>query len=161
MMEMMVMEMVMTFSDFDAYQLKLLFRSWDIQTKTQFALSWFAVMFAVIFFHFMKYCYRKLSAMLEESDVPTNQTTPLLTAKKDSDTKSKYDYRHLLVARAALNALIYGWALMLMLVSMTYNSSLFCALVIGYFFGDLIFQELPQRGARTDIYLTNDCESCH
>jgi hypothetical protein len=162
----MEMSMVMTFSDFDAYELKLLFESWDITTKTQFALSWFAVMFAVIFFHGMKWTYRQLTTMLENFD--DGHSSPPLLSKADGSSeavpkkKSPYTFTQLLVARSLLNAVIYAWALFLMLVSMTYNSSLFCALIVGYFFGDLIFQEIPKRKIPGSEYYTDDCvESCH
>ena len=46
--------MAMTFSSGSSYKLKLLFSSWDITEKWQFALTWFAVILAVVFYHWMK-----------------------------------------------------------------------------------------------------------
>lgn len=40
---------------------------------------------------------------------------------------------------AVLSGLNYGLALLLMLVAMTYNPSLFLALVVGYALGDFVF----------------------
>ena len=39
------------FSQWDSYQLHLLFSSWNIRTPWQFALTWFAVCLATIFYH--------------------------------------------------------------------------------------------------------------
>ena len=169
-MEMMSMEMVMTFSDWDAYQLKLLFRSWDIEEKWQFALSWFAVVFAVIFYHWMKCIYRKLSNLLQTThttEVPLLNSSHTVSYPRQIvliEDALTVTYFQLTIIRAFWNALIYGMALMLMLVAMTYNSSLFVALLIGYFIGDAIFQELPndicnrQHGNNIDH---KNIESCH
>ena len=43
------------------------------------------------------------------------------------------------VVHAVVSAINYGFALLLMLVAMTYNPSLFLALVVGYGAGDMIF----------------------
>lgn len=160
------MEMVMTFSDFSAYELKLLFESWNITTKTEFALSWFAVMFAVIFFHGMKYTYRYLTNLLENYDnAPLASRADGSSEESTPKNSNPYTFTQLLVVRSFLNAIIYAWALFLMLVSMTYNSSLFCALVVGYFFGDLIFQEIPKKRRRHstggDMYADECPETCH
>lgn len=40
---------------------------------------------------------------------------------------------------AFISAIQYGLSLMLMLVAMTYNPSLFVALITGYFVGDFLF----------------------
>ena len=162
------MEMVMTFSDWDSYQLKLLFRSWDIQEKWQFAFSWFAVVLAVIFYHWMKSVYRKLTVLLESTN--TAEVSLLNNARTVSysrqitliDDVLTVTFFQLTFIRAFWNSLLYGMSLMLMLVAMTYNSSLFVALMIGYFLGDLLFQELPNnsqnRHANGDH---KDAAECH
>ena len=58
---------------------------------------------------------------------------------------------------ALLTAINYGLSLLLMLVAMTYNPGLFLALVVGYFFGDLVTSsELINRSIRS----TAD-DGCH
>lgn len=59
------------------------------------------------------------------------------------------------VIHALLSSLNYGLALMLMLVAMTYNPSLFVALMVGYFLGDFLFHH--ERDAAGDGSSTN----CH
>ena len=50
--------------------------------------------------------------------------------------------RILRLLHAILGGMSYGLAMLLMLVAMTYNPSLFLALVIGYTVGDFIFFRL-------------------
>jgi len=58
---------------------------------------------------------------------------------------------------AFFTAINYGLSLLLMLVAMTYNPGLFLALVVGYFFGDLLTSsELINRSIRS----TAD-DGCH
>jgi len=58
---------------------------------------------------------------------------------------------------ASCTAINYGLSLLLMLVAMTYNPGLFLALVVGYFFGDLLTSsELINRSIRS----TAD-DGCH
>ena len=58
---------------------------------------------------------------------------------------------------ALFTAINYGLSLLLMLVAMTYNPGLFLALVVGYFFGDLLTSsEMINRSIRS----TAD-DGCH
>ena len=58
---------------------------------------------------------------------------------------------------ALFTAINYGLSLLLMLVAMTYNPGLFLALIVGYFFGDLLTtSELINRSIRS----TAD-DGCH
>ena len=52
---------------------------------------------------------------------------------------SAWRYFWFRILHAILSGLNYGIALMLMLIAMTYNPSLFLALIIGYCTGDFIF----------------------
>jgi hypothetical protein len=52
---------------------------------------------------------------------------------------SPWRYFWFRVLHAVLSGLNYGLALLLMLIAMTYNPSLFMALIVGYSFGDFIF----------------------
>lgn len=54
-------------------------------------------------------------------------------------TLSPWRYFWFRVLHSTLSGLNYGLALLLMLIAMTYNPSLFMALIIGYAFGDFIF----------------------
>jgi hypothetical protein len=52
---------------------------------------------------------------------------------------SPWRYFWFRILHSILTGLNYGLALLLMLIAMTYNPSLFLALIIGYAFGDFIF----------------------
>ncbi|RYY86040.1 copper transporter family protein, partial [archaeon] len=90
------------------YKLKLLFESWDIQEKWQFALSWFTVVLAVVVYHALRYCI----VMVEKNIVGyrTSQknsdkdTTSLTSPFSFSDsTMLKHRFVH-----SFLSALNYG-----------------------------------------------------
>jgi hypothetical protein len=148
------MGMVMTFgswSDYQVYfasilppcfdlelfmQLKLLFDFWDIQTKTQFALSWFFVVAAACAYHGLKFLISHLelkilrSSSYESILTDSNQSTPSWR-KWLSRCPGKRQFLERLL-HASLSATNYGLALLLMLVTMTYNPSLFLA--VGLWF---------------------------
>ena len=51
---------------------------------------------------------------------------------------------------------------MLMLVAMTYNSLLFVALMVGYFIGDLMFNELDSGPSKKNCNSSVETtEMCH
>ena len=50
--------MSMTFSSWDQYQVNILFIGWEINSPLEFALSWFAVAFATIFYRYMVFLNR-------------------------------------------------------------------------------------------------------
>lgn len=56
-----------------------------------------------------------------------------------ADLKNERIYR---ILHAILGGVSYGLAMLLMLVAMTYNPSLFLALILGYAVGDYIFFRL-------------------
>jgi len=66
---------------------------------------------------------------------PVTATTALAAVTTKSKEVKVWVYR---VLHAALAATGYGLALMLMLISMTYNVGLCVALLVGYFVGDLL-----------------------
>lgn len=173
------MSMTSTFQSWSSYQTKILWDGWDIQTQWEFALSWFAVALAAVFYHALRfliflvedYMHPPTSSSIiggnetlvtsegyqranttdmdpKEEDLPQgmsassnlrtgNSSSHNVTTKKSgmSSTK-KISFRILHATLAGLN---YGLALLLMLVAMTYNPSLFMALIIGYGIGDFIF----------------------
>lgn len=160
----------MTFSDFDEYKVKILFDDWNVTEKWQFVLSWFAIVLATIIYHWMKYITRWLNYTMDQLEMKigrqsmTAAITGVAALSSDSTSEPVNEQEvnsHLMklhIARAFWNALEYGWALLLMLVAMTYNSSLFVALIVGYFFGELIFQSMPVCGKRS---LNRDEVTCH
>ena len=139
------MEMVMTFGDWKDYKLKLLFSDWDIKEKWQFALSWIAVMLAVVLYHALKYYEGKLEEhMLQilknnaaeiEHEQNIKQILMGATAPSAKPHQTPYFLR-LRVMHSLVAGIGYGVALMLMLVAMTYNPSLFVALMVGWVLGD-------------------------
>ena len=152
--------MVMTFSDFSQYKLKILFDDWDVQTKWQFLLSFIAVVIAGICYHYLRYNVAVLeqrlrdaiSASIESSiydPVHTNSEGLLISGISKGSMNSyngkrrplpiTRNIRGLCLYRSALSTLMYALALMLMLVAMTYNSWLFISLAVGYFIGDYLF----------------------
>lgn len=171
----MSMSMVMTFGKWSDYKLQLLFTSWDIKTKGQYIAAWLCVVLGVICWHGLKYL---LTTFVEESirhlvmNTKTNSHDDTeyansgspqgLTASTKSDSsrllllegKTSSTWKRLLILRvvhAFIAACIYGLALLLMLVSMTYNCGLFLALVVGYFVGDLLFFMLGLHNSSANI----------
>ena len=149
------MSMVMTFGDFSDYKLKLLFDAWDIEEKWQFALSWCVVVLATILYHYFKYIEgtiqlqmfraQKEESVGRESDPQVSSlliigSTTISKSGKPAASKTQSSYfLKLRIAHAIIGGLLYGLALMLMLVAMTYNPSLFLALVVGFVIGDYLF----------------------
>eukprot|EP01031_Cornospumella_fuschlensis_P039637 gene39637-48255_t len=136
--------MPMTFGQWSDYKLKLLFESWDIKEKWQFALSWFAVVLAVVVYHGLRYCIGEIELWMSDwrrrsygTSSSSSYGTSLLKKEEKvlfvSSSNPKANHIRLRLLHAFLSALQYGMALMLMLVAMTYNPSLFLALVVGYF----------------------------
>lgn len=170
--------MVMTFGDWGDYQLQLIFDSWTIKTKTQYFFSWIFIVFAVVCWHGLKYIQ---STMIEGSirkgslnprsdshDDVEYTTIRNFKSKAEKQNSSSVQMLHsnpsqferrwvLRLTHSLISAASYGLALLLMLVSMTYNCGLFLALVIGYFIGDLLFFRYNHASLRN--YETED--QCH
>ena len=74
------------------------------------------------------------------SDIPNSSN--LYVGNKSTVTESSkvivFDFQSRLL-HAFVAAIMYGFALMLMLVAMTFNPNLFISLMIGYGVGDLLF----------------------
>ena len=163
------MSMVMTFTSWSDYQLKIVWDGWDVQTQWQFALSWFAVMLMTVGYQGLKYQYTALEAYImslrlkrndsgdDKSASPSDKSAMDLGASAPVSSRqsiyeklmdnvvggaSEVPFKYIIV-HAVLGTLNYAVALILMLVAMTYNPNLFMALVVGYFFGDLFFFRRP------------------
>ena len=144
------MYMVMSFKDWDDYEGEILFRTWNPSNRGQFAASWFAIFLSTIFWHFLNSELAKIKremysskrsnsgSSLEKGDLglTNNMSSGLINNAIDINTGTMLILR---IKHAVLNGFTYGWALLLMLVAMTYNPSLFLALIFGYMFGDFFF----------------------
>lgn len=167
------MSMVMTFGKFTDFKLQLLFSFWDIQTISQYVFSWLFVVICVIFWHGLKYftqttieeSLRKL--MVNSKDTGENvceteyqlagNRQPLLGMMSSATLKRIWILR---VVHAFMSALIYGLALLLMLVAMTYNIGLFLSLVVGYFLGDLLFYSISIQSVTVSAKAPSQLD-CH
>ena len=157
----MPMTMVMTFGSWGDYKLHLIFNSWNIQNRTQYFFTWIFVVLAVVCWHALKHFQSTvIDAQLRSTtvnskqnsedridyskvdpnnaaDIKTSPRNPLLLDMKMPDIRRKLWTLRLI--HAFLSAFTHGLALMLMLVSMTYNCGLFLALLVGHFIGDILF----------------------
>ena len=157
------MYMVMSFKDWDEYEGEILFRKWNPSNRGEFAASWFAIFLSTIFWHFLKFQLAKIEmemqsarsnsgSSIEKGDMGMSNIHTSLV----NDTFDVYKgvVLTLRIKHAVLNGLSYGWALLLMLVAMTYNPSLFLALVFGYMFGDFFF---AHNTLRSNAMKDKDC----
>lgn len=110
------MSMSMTFGSFSDYQLQLLFSSWDIETRAQLAGAWFAVFFAVIVSHGLRYYIsiveqdmRSVNAKLTLEGVG-KETSSLLGGQSPfvKGTSTIYEKIKLKLVHASLSAVNYG-----------------------------------------------------
>ena len=174
--------MTMTFLPWETYKTSILFTSWKVQTKWEFALSWIAVAIFAIMYHAFRFLIYTLEEHMyrpyTESDTSNNANAVAGTAGADQQSyhqlgdnnkgggegdiepnnnasngtssqreansrtlemASPAQYMMLRVLHAVLSGLNYGVALLLMLVAMTFNPSLFVALMFGYAVGDFVF----------------------
>ena len=136
---------MMTFSKWQAYRLHLLFSTWNITNAWQFALTFFAVVAAVVVLHFLECvigCFQK--GMIEY----------VKETASENSTQRPRGWTTVKILFGLVSACKYGLTLMLMLVAMTMNPSLFLALFVGYLLGDLIFCDYKLNsllGARRPI----------
>ncbi len=190
------MSMVMTFGSWSDYQLKLLFDSWDITTKWQFALSWFAVVAATATYQGVKFWLitfesKILSTLSKRAGSGSGDDMEVISKVEvefagagagagagggnvfsnggnlvdkllENSSTMSISFK-LRVVHAFVSAVNYGFALMLMLVAMTYNCSLFLALMVGYFLGDMIFynRTFTQRASSAYNGVSLADKDCH
>lgn len=150
------MTMSSTFSEWQSYRLHLLFSSWNITNPWEFALSFFAVMAAVVVYHFLEYIIeifeKGIIENLKESNTALFNKDRVLTATVENFDESSSLLNYLQhrprgwttvkIFFGLISAMKYGLTLMLMLVAMTMNPSLFLALFLGYLLGDFLFCDL-------------------
>ena len=137
------MEMVMTFQDWDEYKVTILWDSWEVKEKWQYALSWFAIVLAAAFFHAMRWGNEQVKKQMITDAIGTAKTGERLST---TQPELKWRVLHALIAGAS-----YGYALMLMLVAMTYNPGLLCALMTGYALGDFVFPPTKDADSQRGI----------
>lgn len=125
-----------TFDSFNSFKLTLLFSSWRIESNSQFAFAWICVFAASIFHrnwhHAVDYLQRKMAPLEDDKKLAENS--------RDTSYSSRghiWLRRRRQVLASAVAAARYGVSLLLMLVGMTFNASLFLALVLGHFVGDV------------------------
>jgi len=142
----------MVFSSWDTYRLQLLFSSWKIETPWQFVLSWFAVAFSVIVWHFLECTIHSLDQgivtfLVQTNPLPEGQEVEQLyklTQFRGTRPRAKRPIGWLLmkIFRGFLQACKYTLSIFLMLVGMSFNPSLMLALFVGYWVGDIVFVDL-------------------
>ena len=118
------------FSPWNDYKTFVLFKSWDVTEPWQFALTWFAVCFAVVFYHFLDciiLCLKK---------------AVMISSHENDCNHSSRGWQVIKMIYSAIEAIKFSFGLILMLVAMTYSAALFLALFIGYFLGDFAFCDL-------------------
>ena len=117
-----------TFGSWSQFQLQLLFETWNITEQWQFALTWFAVVTSVVVYHLLEYALLILQhgmlALLSQSQ------------EKESDAIVRPNgWLILKMITSFIIACKYGLSLFFMMIAMSFNPSLFLALVIGYLIG--------------------------
>ena len=133
----------MYFAPWKQYQLHILFISWDVTSQGGFVLSWFAVAAAAVFQHYLD-CVLKAfdTAMAKHLDKESHSDINVLNKKSAKNVvtvrpKRPTGWFVVKTLRGLIGAFKYAMSLMLMLVAMTFNPSLFLALFVGYWIGDV------------------------
>ena len=134
----------MTFLPWESYKVQLLFAGWNVSQPWQFALTWFVVMLAAVSLHILD-CVslslkRSMITMLlqygaVEAVDKCGDVTVVFPIEK---IKRPMGWQAVKIVHGLLTGTRYGLSLLLMLVAMTFNPSLFLALVVGYIFGDYL-----------------------
>ena len=137
-----------TFSDWNTYQVRLLFQGWDVRKRWQFALTWFLVVLAAMSLHYLECAYlsmkssmmqvlRKYTAALAEADCGVVMVLEETTDRAVRATRP-HRWQRTKLCMGLLSGTRYAMTLFLMLTAMTFNPVLFVALVFGFFMGDYL-----------------------
>lgn len=171
----------MTFSPWSEYQVSILWSSWDVKTRWEFFLSWCAVVLATVVYYGIRFLIHLVEDQMEGTPpLKVERTTgngsyqgsdevnqPMITKPnpeiarvgsvlpdvmvyEEKISVAKYWWFRLL--HAVLSGLNYGLALLLMLVAMTFNPSLFLALMVGYSIGDFVFFSKMRKHSLADCH---------
>ena len=141
--------MSMTFDGWSTYKMKLLFDGWDVATQWEFGLTCIAVAFFAVIYQSLRFLvfvvedtmhppgssYSTFESV-ERGGYRSAEAVPL-TNKEGVLSAEKYFWFRVL--HSVLSAATYGLAIILMLMAMSFNPSIFISLVAGYGLGDFIF----------------------
>ena len=134
----------MTFLPWESYKMQLLFASWNISEPWQFALTWFVVMLAAMSLHILEcvsLSLRKsmISMLLKHEGVEAvDKCEDMTVVFPVEKVKRPIGWQVVKFIHGLLSGTRYGLSLLLMLVAMTFNPSLFLALFVGYIIGDYL-----------------------
>lgn len=125
----------MYFTTWDQFQLHLLFLGWDIKQPWQFALTWFAVAFAVAMYHYLEciaFCMRKAmgKTLIELEGTVVNNADGFINRPSRPN-----GWPTIKLMFGTLMGMKFCLGLFLMLIAMTFNPSLFLAIFVGYIVG--------------------------
>ena len=170
--------MEMTFSSWSDYQVSILWSSWKVQTRWEFFLSWLAVVLATVVYYGVRFLIHLIEDQMESSASVTvrdnrgsnnsssyqgnevnqpmfpkdNENAGLVEDAPAHKDISVTKYLWLRLLHAVLSGLNYELALLLMLVAMTFNPSLFLALMTGYSIGDFVFYSRMRKHSLADCH---------
>ena len=174
--------MEMTFSSWSEYQVSILWSSWDVKTRWEFFLSWWAVVLATVVYYGIRFLIHLVEDQMEgKQPVKVERTgggnssyqgndevnQPMFKEHNPENASNRigpsnervYEekisvtkYLWLRVLHAVLSGLNYGLALLLMLIAMTFNPSLFLALMVGYSIGDFVFYSKMRKHSLADCH---------
>lgn len=141
--------MDVSFADWDTYKVRLLFKGWDVREPWQFALTWLVVLLAAMSLHYLDCAYVSMKSsmmqVLQQYSVKTpaeidDEDIVVLENPTGRVPRSRRPVRWQItkLCMGLLSAMRYAMTLFLMLTAMTYNPSLFLALVVGFFIGDFM-----------------------
>ena len=134
----------MTFLPWESYRVELLFAGWNVSQPWQFALTWFVVMFAAMSLHILDCASLSLrKSMIKillnyEAVEAVEKCVDATVVFPIEKIKRPVGWQAVKIIHGLLAGTSYGLSLLLMLVAMTYNPSLFLALFVGYIFGDYL-----------------------
>ena len=133
-----------TFTSWDSYEVTLLFKGWQTENSWQFALTWFVVVMATMSLHYFECAYLSMkSSMMQvlakhSAELAEMDSSPPITPDKFTRSTRPFGWQITKLCMGLLSAMRYAMTLFLMLTAMTYNPSLFLALVVGFFIGDFM-----------------------
>jgi Ctr copper transporter family len=138
-----------SFADWDTYKVRLLFKGWDVREPWQFALTWFVVLLAAMSLHYLDCAYlsmkssmmqvlqqysAKTAANIDDEDIVVLENPTGRVARSRRPVR----WQITKLCMSLISGMRYAMTLFLMLTAMTYNPSLFLALVVGFFIGDFV-----------------------
>lgn len=127
----------MVFDNWSHFKMQLLFTTWEIQTPWQFALTWFAVFFAVITFHYLDVVSRCFSYGMKTFLSKTGDFSDMSEANNPRPNRP-VGWSTVKILRGLIDACRYILGIFIMLIAMTLNPSLVLAIFVGYWTGSIL-----------------------